>query len=758
MNKETDMTMKLNPYFKDTLETSNVVWSHDENSYQFNFDFTNFLCDKPFELTDGKLRILLEFLDDENADIQIYPLEIESEKLGQAHFIIPDKILGYVGDVKASLTIDFDDKSHDLGSFYFRMKKSPIDEKMPELQFWVDEFDQAFELFKHGLDEFNEDIAESNVKVNEIKDLIVQNDVLKKAEAGPFGDFRDWDDTLIAKMKNEFAERQITPKMFGAKGDGVTVDTQAFKDCLNIENASILVTAGTYIIDEGLHTKFNRTKITFDDNAKIIVKTDDTFITSAKNDCVFSNINAESIFQKAKSAYDSCALKLMAAKGNVVENCTFTNFPGHSIFLSHASGRGCEANVIKNNQIEVNKEIVRFDDCAGIMCGYSGDGYFHEYNVFDNNTVNGGEQNLKLGIAMIGHGKFNKFVNNNVRNCEEYGIVAYESAYVDNTLYGNVIDKNIVSNIGAKAGKTTHKGMGIYAMKSHRTIISNNFVEKCLINSDSSETLTRGLIGVSGCTDISVSNNKTFDSGKHGIVAASCDVIDIVNNTIDKTTEMGIRLMDNSNLKLEGNTSTNNGQFSLWGSFSARISGLETSIGKSGNNIRVVGNTFENKKNQTVYLETKTDDGLLNNLVIEGNSIKGDNSFMYIKKVKNAKIINNTCKSDSNQGSIIVADTSSDNATFENNVLDASERVAIGINYQGTNGIFNNNLILNHDIQIFYKASKFAKERTTLYFSSAPTTGDWSIGDRVVNTSPVSGNFTEWVYTSDGWKGINKIE
>lgn len=145
MNKETDMTMKLNPYFESTIETSNVVWSHDENSYQFNFDFTNYLCDKPFELTDGKPRILLEFLNDKNAEVQIYPLVVDSEKLGVAHFVIPDKILGYAGDVKASLTIDFSNKSYDLGNFSFRMKKSPIDNKMPQLQFYVDEFEKAIE-------------------------------------------------------------------------------------------------------------------------------------------------------------------------------------------------------------------------------------------------------------------------------------------------------------------------------------------------------------------------------------------------------------------------------------------------------------------------------------------------------------------------------------------------------------------------------------------------------------------------------------
>lgn len=202
MNKETKMTMKLNPYFESTIETSRVVWSHDENSYQFNFDFTDFLCDKPFELTNGKPRILLDFLDDKNADIQIYPLEIESEKLGQAYFIIPDKVLGYVGIVKASLTIDFSNKTYDLGNFIFKMKKSPIDDKMPELQFWVDEFDQAFELFKHGLDEFNEDIKESNAKVDEIKQRIEENDIVKQ------DDFLELNKNVKFSFKSNFYKNQ----------------------------------------------------------------------------------------------------------------------------------------------------------------------------------------------------------------------------------------------------------------------------------------------------------------------------------------------------------------------------------------------------------------------------------------------------------------------------------------------------------------------------------------------------------------------
>ncbi|UNM90547.1 BppU family phage baseplate upper protein [Vagococcus sp. CY52-2] len=131
------MKLNLNPILKARLKQVALFGSHDENSYQFNFDFTEYLCDKPFDLTDGKPRILLEFLNDKNAEVQIYPLVVDSEKLGVAHFIIPERVLGYAGDVKASLTIDFSNKSYDLGNFSFRMKKSPIDNKMPNYNFML---------------------------------------------------------------------------------------------------------------------------------------------------------------------------------------------------------------------------------------------------------------------------------------------------------------------------------------------------------------------------------------------------------------------------------------------------------------------------------------------------------------------------------------------------------------------------------------------------------------------------------------------
>ena len=153
MDKETVLNLNLNPYFKETIETNIVVWSHDKNSYRFNFNLFEYLKRNPFYLIDGEPRIILEFLNSKNQAVHIYPLDIDDAVKGLAHFIVPDKILGYQGYVKASITVDFEDKTHDLGNFTFEMKRSAIDKEEIELENYVKEFDEALERINEIKDE-----------------------------------------------------------------------------------------------------------------------------------------------------------------------------------------------------------------------------------------------------------------------------------------------------------------------------------------------------------------------------------------------------------------------------------------------------------------------------------------------------------------------------------------------------------------------------------------------------------------------------
>lgn len=52
-------------------------------------------------------------------------------------------------------------------------------------------------------------------------------------DMGALEDFRDWDESIIEKLKNESSERGFNPKWFGAVMDGITDDSAAFQDCID---------------------------------------------------------------------------------------------------------------------------------------------------------------------------------------------------------------------------------------------------------------------------------------------------------------------------------------------------------------------------------------------------------------------------------------------------------------------------------------------------------------------------------------------
>ena len=43
------------------------------------------------------------------------------------------------------------------------------------------------------------------------------------------------------------------------------------------------------------------------------------------------------------------------------------------------------------------------------------------------------------------------------------------------------------------------------------------------------------------------------------------------------------------------------------------------------------------------------------------------------------------------------------------------------------------------------------------YRSAAPNDGAWDIGDRIFNISPSINSYSEWIYYTDEWKGVNKL-
>lgn len=617
----------------------------------------------------------------------------------------------------------------------------------------VIEQQQNFDIWFESIREILESVDPNGVILTELVDFryskMLDKHFNRMKDRGDF-----WDEALKARVYDI--------KWFGAVGNGIHNDTEAFKKAvdenINSEGVSVLITDGTYMVDEEIFIKFAKTRISSTFNAKIKMLNNKTLFTTSKDYCGFFNIEAEGNGEKADNPYSGCGIKILGSKKVDVVECKFTDFSGHNIFLSYSNEKGCRSCNILRNECIVTKDIERFDDCSAIMIGYSGDKYFHKANIIEYNVIHGGNQNFKIGIGLIGHGMLNKIRNNQVEACEEYGILLYESSYVDFTLHSNEVCSNSVQKIGAKEGRTTHKGMGIYLQKSHRTIVKNNHCVDTLINSDSSETLSRGAIAIAGSNGCSFSENLIHNSGKHGLVVASSYGLKVERLQLFGVNGQGIRILDSSKIKFEDVYGRGIKFHGIYGVFDERASGLEETLGSSGYGVSFKDCDIENESNHNIYLVAKSSKGILYDLHIEDHKGFSNTSFVYIDNVRNGRIINSKFRSSTAQGSIIVTNADSDGFEFDGNLLETAEKSTIGFSYSGKNLDLGVNKVTNSAIPYYYKENHFSNPKEVLYHSNPPTKGSWAIGDRVINTSPTVGNYTEWVYTSTGWKGLNKLD
>lgn len=154
--------------------------------------------------------------------------------------------------------------------------------------------------------------------------------------------------------------------------------------------------------------------------------------------------------KSAKDFYTGYGVLLNGASNCVIKNCTFVNISGNYIFFHPSAGtKGCSNILIKNNIFRNPAfDLGKNGDEAAIMLGYSGEGYEHNHNIIEDNDIDGGLR-IKIGIGIIAHGHHNIIQNNTVSNYRNYGILAYESQYFDNTLSNTFIEGNTIRNIGS---------------------------------------------------------------------------------------------------------------------------------------------------------------------------------------------------------------------------------------------------------------------------------------------------------------------
>ncbi|MDT2595641.1 BppU family phage baseplate upper protein [Enterococcus dongliensis] len=199
------------------IDTNVVFWSHDKGTAKLIFQLQKDYMNQP--LSAGTIvPILLEFNSDTaegGRGRHIYHALIEDAVNGIVSIVLEDNILGYQGRVEGSIYIELpDSRSLDTaGRFTFDIKRSPIDENVPELEdyYWqgfneiMAQYHQTIATIKLEaktlLDSLTADVTTAqnkvttleqsittantnlNTRINEINKKIDDNDVFMKQES-----------------------------------------------------------------------------------------------------------------------------------------------------------------------------------------------------------------------------------------------------------------------------------------------------------------------------------------------------------------------------------------------------------------------------------------------------------------------------------------------------------------------------------------------------------------------------------------------
>lgn len=554
-------------------------------------------------------------------------------------------------------------------------------------------------------------------------------------------------------------------KFVGAKGDGETNDWEALQNAINTNPSNMIVfPAGDYMIDKPLTTNYENTQIIFLDGATIHVTENVTCFDVFHNGFKLYNANLNGNGIKPADPYSGCAVKLNGVSNCVIENCTLTNFGGHIIFVSWYDKEGVRIsshdNLINNNRIYGGLVTCcdRFNDSSAIMIGYSGDNHSHTNNIVSNNKIYG-ENSVFIGIGLLGHGKGNTFENNYVNNCIDYGIIMYESHNLDHSLYANKIINNIIEDIGARPNMTTWKGMGIYIMQSHETQISGNKVYRVVRNTDDGETLSRGAIAINGANKVTVSDNVVQESNHHGISLANAVDVIITDNHIEKTRKMSIRLWNTSRIQIDNNNFINGLAQGIYGQFANRPTGLQETIGSSGDSHNITNNQFTNMGLQCVNL-TGTDDvnGTVTEARIVGNIMNSSKGFIAVTRAKNTIISENICVTSDGTGAIAMGKPN-DYAVVVNNIIKSKGAdLTTPMSINGTNLLVEKNKIGKSTYYEMINGFNSRQQPQIVWQSTPPENGQWYNGDICINTvNSGVGTIVAWRYYNESWLPILKV-
>lgn len=549
-----------------------------------------------------------------------------------------------------------------------------------------------------------------------------------------FNDFKE-------EVNSQLNDIAISVKTFGAKGDGVTDDTENIQkaiDSLKETGGILFFPVGTYLITAQL--------------------------TLCSN-IIITGCGEKSIIQCLTGTSGNGINMLVAIEqGNIlIENIRIQNSHYGNAFPPAGTFTGMGANIlmIGCNNIEVS----------------------HIHASAGGGAVNGKNE----GVAPIYLSCCsNSRINNNMIDDSQNGIVI-DSWYNNNTdksmfhswgitIEGNTIDnvagRGIAIDLGNGDGSLSIIGntilrfayAGIKGENIFNCVIDGNAIDGLSHDrSQGTQTSLNGYFGIeilTGGSKCVIANNSIYNLLHDGIRMLNSNDTVITGNNIrngsDTTDAIGINVHND-------NTKTINGMVITSNTITGMIDGINLDSSGASLSKCLICNNNINVSRYGITLGSLTD-GLISSNIITG---KTDYTIIGIY----GRGTTTTCKFTGNlitrvQVGMSLSDVSSSiDGTFET--------CNSGINFTSANGTIVSCVFRNIPIAFTGKASSVYARKSifievitiraianifvgTIFASAIPTTGYWMNGDIVMNTNPSAGGNIGWVCTAQGGQGTWK--
>ena len=533
----------------------------------------------------------------------------------------------------------------------------------------------------------------------------------------------------------------ITPEIFGAKGDGISDDTKAIQNCINIGgNVYLAKKYKTKSIEINKSTNLFGGGFLIRDTS---INDDLTFITINASNVHIYDITIDNVINK--NIYDGSGMKYIGSN-TVIDNCTFKcgnfTFRGNYITVSNCTFKKAGLTFYSaNNVLATNNNIECMEGCNGITAiSDAGD----SSNVICSyNTIT---EYSRMGIEYYTHVNDSKIIGNYIKTrsnkVEYFGISIHECSNID-----------VVANKLENLTTDNSSGIGIEVVIGSNNIICNH---NTIINYKKS---------IRGDTQNIIIENNILRPKSVGIdliktdnISDTCKVL-ICKNLIVMNTE----ILDDSNtcsaisanrfdyVTINENNITLNAisdfKTSEWGLIGVSINGSNSTHNIISNNIVKISYGDDIKQlNSNLCMCVKG--YYLKNTMIEKNIFIGNNKNISAigtyggKTPGTLKIINNKIKNMSN------------GLNFISNENDAEDFITVYNNeYDNvtTQEIFNRNPAVR----------RFNTNKNICYGKNQMNKTIWENGDIVLNDNfSLDPDILGWICvdkTANTWKkiGIN---